>query len=90
MAVAASPHHFPFKKVLVGTVGTTMEWYDFGVYGFFAAIFGKQFFPATDNSRRPSPPSGLLQPAFWPGPSGPCSLGNWPTGKGAALHSPPR
>lgn len=39
---------FPFKKVLVGTVGTTMEWYDFGVYGFFAATIGRQFFPAKD------------------------------------------
>lgn len=39
---------FPFKKVLVGTVGTTMEWYDFGVYGFFAATIGHQFFPAKD------------------------------------------
>ncbi len=39
---------FPFKKVMVGTVGTTMEWYDFGVYGFFAATIGHQFFPAKD------------------------------------------
>lgn len=39
---------FPFKKVLVGTIGTAMEWYDFGVYGFFAAIIGQQFFPAQD------------------------------------------
>ena len=90
MAVAASPHHFPFKKVLVGTVGTTMEWYDFGVYGFFAAIIANSSSRLPMNSRRPSPPSGLLQPAFWPGHSGLCSLGNWPTGKGAALHSLPR
>lgn len=39
---------FPFKKVMVGTIGTAMEWYDFGVYGFFAAIIGSQFFPAKD------------------------------------------
>lgn len=39
---------FPFKKVMVGTIGTAMEWYDFGVYGFFAAIIGNQFFPAKD------------------------------------------
>ncbi|MFM8933604.1 MAG: MFS transporter, partial [Gemmataceae bacterium] len=45
----SQPHHrFPVKQVLIGTVGTTLEWYDFGVYGFFAAIIGKQFFPAED------------------------------------------
>ncbi len=25
-----------------------MEWYDFTVYGYFAAVIGRQFFPAED------------------------------------------
>lgn len=45
-----TPHPpFPFQRVLIGTVGTALEWYDFGVYGFFAAIIGRQFFPSEDN-----------------------------------------
>ncbi len=47
---APETHHkpFPFQKVMIGTVGTALEWYDFGVYGFFAAIIGRQFFPSDD------------------------------------------
>jgi MFS transporter, MHS family, proline/betaine transporter len=29
-------------------VGNMLEWYDFAVYGFMAAMIGKAFFPATD------------------------------------------
>ena len=36
------------KTVIAGLAGNVMEWYDFGIYGFFAALIGKQFFP-TDN-----------------------------------------
>ncbi len=34
------------RIVIAGLAGNVMEWYDFGTYGFFAAILGKQFFPA--------------------------------------------
>ena len=36
------------RIVLVGLIGNVMEWYDFAVYGFFAAVIGKLFFPAHD------------------------------------------
>jgi MHS family proline/betaine transporter-like MFS transporter len=36
------------RIVIAGLAGNVMEWYDFGTYGFFAAIIGKQFFPAHD------------------------------------------
>jgi len=36
------------KTVLAGLAGNILEWYDFGVYGFFAAAIGSQFFPAHD------------------------------------------
>jgi len=29
-----------------------MEWYDFGVYGYFAANIGRHFFPAQNTVRR--------------------------------------
>jgi MFS transporter, MHS family, proline/betaine transporter len=36
------------KTVLAGLAGNVLEWYDFGVYGYFAAAIGSQFFPAHD------------------------------------------
>ena len=34
--------------VLAGAAGNVMEWYDFAVYGYFAATIGDHFFPSTD------------------------------------------
>jgi MHS family proline/betaine transporter-like MFS transporter len=36
------------RAILAGIAGNVMEWYDFTVYGYFAAIIGRQFFPAED------------------------------------------
>ena len=36
------------KTVLAGLAGNVMEWYDFGIYGYFAAVMGQKFFPAHD------------------------------------------
>jgi len=36
------------RTVLAGLAGNVMEWYDFGVYGFFAESIGRQFFPSHD------------------------------------------
>lgn len=37
----------PKRKIITaGLVGNVMEWYDFAVYGYFAAVIGTQFFPA--------------------------------------------
>ncbi|MBO0873085.1 MAG: MFS transporter, partial [Pseudonocardia sp.] len=37
------------KAVVAGTVGTTIEWYDFYVYGLVAGlVFDKVFFPTID------------------------------------------
>ncbi len=36
------------RAILVGMIGNVMEWYDFAVYGYFAAIIGRHFFPAED------------------------------------------
>jgi MHS family proline/betaine transporter-like MFS transporter len=42
------------RTILAGIAGNVMEWYDFSVYGYFAAVIGRQFFPAKD------PASSLL------------------------------
>lgn len=36
------------KAVLAAAIGNVMEWYDFGVYGYFAPILSALFFPAED------------------------------------------
>ncbi|MEM7123057.1 MAG: MFS transporter [Pseudomonadota bacterium] len=36
------------RRIIAGSVGNTLEWYDFAVYGFFAPVIGRQFFPSDD------------------------------------------
>src|SRR5262245_3798269 len=38
------------KAVAVGTIGNVLEWFDFGVYGYFAPFMGKLFFPPGGDS----------------------------------------
>ncbi len=35
----------PVRLLAAGMIGNVMEWYDFAVYGYFAATMGRQFFP---------------------------------------------
>ncbi len=37
------------RNTIGGVMGNVLEWYDFGVYGYFAAVIGAQFFPAEDH-----------------------------------------
>ena len=36
------------KVLLAGLIGNVMEWYDFAVYGYFATVIGREFFPSSD------------------------------------------
>ncbi len=36
------------QSVVAGAIGNVMEWFDFAVYGYFAPVIGKQFFPSDD------------------------------------------
>src|SRR5262245_34384631 len=42
------PTHLPWRLIAAGTAGNVMEWYDFAVYGYFAATIGRHFFPSSD------------------------------------------
>ena len=50
----ASPPAAPLSKAMVrrivfsSSVGNALEWFDFLVYGYFATIIAKQFFPMHD------------------------------------------
>ena len=44
-----APPVMPTRRVLAaGLIGNVMEWYDFGIYGYFAVAIGANFFPAAD------------------------------------------
>jgi MHS family proline/betaine transporter-like MFS transporter len=84
--IPAQPHHrFPVKQVLIGTVGTTLEWYDFGVYGFFAAIIGKQFFPAEDEISSVIAAFGAFAAGFLARPFGALVFGQLADRKGRSF-----
>ena len=36
------------RAILSGAIGSTMEWYDFGLYAFFAPVLARLFFPTDD------------------------------------------
>lgn len=38
------------KRMLAVGIGNFMEWFDFAIYGYFAAIIGAQFFPSGDKT----------------------------------------
>ncbi len=53
---APNPHHAtaPLSKAMVRrivfslSVGSALEWFDFLVYGYFASVIAKAFFPSND------------------------------------------
>jgi MHS family proline/betaine transporter-like MFS transporter len=36
------------RTIAAGMIGNLLEWYDFAIYGYFAATIGRVFFPAAD------------------------------------------
>jgi MHS family proline/betaine transporter-like MFS transporter len=38
------------RAVIAGTIGNVLEWYDFGVYGYFATTISQLFFPGEDKT----------------------------------------
>ena len=42
-------HSTSMRRVIAaGMIGNVLEWYDFAIYGYFAAQIGRQFFPHED------------------------------------------
>ncbi len=37
-----------YKNIIAGSLASMFEWYDYAVYGYFAVIIGKNFFPHAD------------------------------------------
>lgn len=43
-----APDRSVMRVILAGGVGSAVEWFDFGVYGYLAPVLGARFFPAAD------------------------------------------
>ncbi|WP_042877979.1 MFS transporter [Cupriavidus necator] len=51
----AQAHHAPARSgavrtIFAGSIGNTVEWFDWSIYTVFAIYFGKQFFPGEDSN----------------------------------------
>lgn len=46
---AVRPHN-PWREICAASIGNALEFYDLLIYGYFAIVIGKQFFPSTDEA----------------------------------------
>jgi len=46
--VAAAAPRNPWKEICAASIGNALEFYDLVIYGYFAVVISKQFFPAAD------------------------------------------
>jgi len=63
------------RLLLAGIAGNVLEWFDFAVYGFFAVIIGKLFFPAADPVAQVIAAFGVFAVGFLMRPIGGVLLG---------------
>jgi MHS family proline/betaine transporter-like MFS transporter len=45
----ARPHN-PWREICAASIGNALEFYDLLIYGYFAIVIGKQFFPSADET----------------------------------------
>lgn len=64
------------RPVLAGLIGNAMEWYDFMVYGYFAATLGALFFPSEDEIASLIAAYGVLAVSFVMRPFGALLFGH--------------
>lgn len=67
---AVSPPSVHRRVTLAGIAGNVMEWYDFAVYGYFAPIIGRQFFPSEDPTASLAAAFGVFAAGFLMRPLG--------------------
>ena len=75
------------KTVLAGAIGNVLEWYDFALFGYFAPVLSRLFFPASDPSLSLIATFGVFAVGFLARPLGALLFGHWgdTRGRRAAL-----
>ncbi len=63
------------KVIAAGAVGNVLEWYDFAVYGYFAAAIGRAFFPQEDKVAQVLAAFGIFAVGFLMRPVGGALIG---------------
>lgn len=64
------------KRILAaGAIGNVLEWYDFAVYGYFAAAIGRAFFPSEDKVAQVLAAFGIFAVGFLMRPVGGALIG---------------
>src|SRR5215217_4774466 len=63
------------RTIAVGAIGNVLEWYDFAVYGYFAAAIGRTFFPSEDPVAQVLAAFGIFAVGFLMRPVGGALIG---------------
>jgi MFS transporter, MHS family, proline/betaine transporter len=63
------------RTAFAGLIGNVLEWFDFAVYGYFASIIGRQFFPQSSPSVQQLLTFGVFALGFGARPIGSLVLG---------------
>ena len=71
MAVGNTP-----RVIAAGAIGNVLEWYDFAVYGYFAAAIGRAFFPQEDKVAQVLAAFGIFAVGFLMRPVGGAVIGH--------------
>src|SRR5687767_2172555 len=63
------------RIITAGAIGNVLEWYDFAVYGYFAAAIGRAFFPSEDKVAQVLAAFGIFAVGFLMRPVGGALIG---------------
>ena len=63
------------RILAAGAIGNVLEWYDFAVYGYFAAAIGRAFFPSEDKVAQVLAAFGIFAVGFLMRPVGGALIG---------------
>ena len=63
------------RVIAAGAIGNVLEWYDFAVYGYFAAAIGRTFFPSEDKVAQVLAAFGIFAVGFLMRPVGGALIG---------------
>ena len=63
------------RIIAAGAIGNVLEWYDFAVYGYFAAAIGRTFFPSEDKVAQVLAAFGIFAVGFLMRPVGGALIG---------------